>query len=106
MEISEKFSESQLKTIRDEALRYMCACPAQVAEQIRSLRRLYAYQQGCIDKGIDQFGVHARIIEAIRLAHPEMERCLDDILTREGWNRTTFKMPAGLRMVRDMEIAG
>ena len=82
----------------------MCACPAQVTEQIRSLRRIYKYQQSCIDKGMDQFGVHARIVEAVRLAHAEMEKCLDDILAKEGWDRRTMKMPAGLRMLRDAEM--
>jgi hypothetical protein len=105
MEINAKFNDGQLKMILEEASTYMCACPAQVAEQIRALRRVYKYQTGCIDKGIDQFGVHARIVEAVRLAHTEMEKCLDDVLTREGWDRQTMKMPAGLRMLRDAEAS-
>ena len=104
MELSKKFNDGQLAMILDEAFIYMCACPAQVAEQIRALRRVHQYQQGCIDKGIDQFGVHTRIIQALVAAHGEMEKCLDDILTLEGWDRQTMKMPAGLRMLRDAEI--
>ena len=97
-----RFSNAQLLKIIDEAMIYMCACPAQVAKQVRELRELYAYQHNCISRaspGLE--GVHERIAEATRAAHAEMERCLDEVLDLEGWDRTTLAMPAGLRAVRD-----
>ena len=30
-----------------------------------------------------------------------MENCLDRVLELEGWDRTTLKMPANLRKLRD-----
>ena len=95
------YSKTQLHQITDEAMIYMCACPAQVAKEILALRDLYQYQQGCISQGPLMAQVHARIAEATRAAHAELERCLDQVLDMEGWDKTTLTMPAGLRQLRD-----
>ena len=33
--------------------------------------------------------------------HAEMEKCLDDVLVAEGWDKETLAMPEGLRQLRD-----
>lgn len=92
-----RFSDEELERIIDEAGIYMCACPAQVAVQLRSLRALYLYQSRCEqDPGNDQ-AVHQAIAAATAVAHAAMEDCMDKVLTLEGWDRTTLKMPEGLR---------
>jgi len=82
----------------------MCACPAQVARQILSARELYAYQRDCVSGGAHNDHVHVRIAEATRLAHAELERCLDDVLELEGWDKATLTMPEGLRALRDRTL--
>ncbi|HQT30423.1 MAG TPA: hypothetical protein PLE48_00885 [Thiobacillus sp.] len=99
-----RHSEKQLQRITDEAMIYMCACPAQVANQLLSLRELYSYQQTCINDGPLNIQVHARIAEATRKAHAVLEQCLDKILDLEGWDRTTLTMPESLRQLRDQVI--
>jgi hypothetical protein len=47
MNLQKRFTEQQLERIIDEATIYMCACPAQVAEQIRHLRQMIRYQNNC-----------------------------------------------------------
>lgn len=95
--LQKRFSDQELQQIVDEATFYMCACPAQVVVQIRGLRELFQYQLSCeIDPGNDP-AVHQAIAEVTTRAHAMMEECLDQILTMEGWDRTTLKMPEGLR---------
>ena len=48
MDYEERFSDQELEQVIAEGLIYMCACPAQVAETIRTVRSLYRYQLGCI----------------------------------------------------------
>ena len=49
-----RYTSQQLEKIVDEATIYMCACPAQVAVQLRHLRELYRYQTHCqLDPGND-----------------------------------------------------
>ncbi|KAB2968450.1 hypothetical protein [Zoogloea sp.] len=99
--MDKQFTEQQLTAIVEEAMIYMCACPAQVAEQVRHLRDLYKYQTNCQslpDAGAD---VHQVIAQAASEAHAIMEACMDKILTIEGWDRETLTMPEGLRRVRD-----
>ena len=99
--MKQQFSESQLVTIIEASLIYMCACPAQVAEQIRHLRHLHKYQSDCQSlPNMDQ-SVHQAIAQAAIDAHAIMEACMDKILTLEGWNRETLEMPEGLRKLRD-----
>ena len=99
-----RYSNQQLEDILEEALIYMCACPAQVAEELLRLRKLFAYQSDCISKGSVLEEVHHRIADSTRKAHAELEQCLDDVLRIEGWDLQTLKMPAGLRELRQKTI--
>jgi hypothetical protein len=96
-----RFSNKQLRQITEQGFIFMCACPASVAKQLLLLRELYDYQQKCVSDGALMDQVHVRIAAATQLAHAEMERCLDEVLDLEGWDRATLTMPAGLRQVRD-----
>ena len=105
MILQKQFTDQELSQIIEEGAIYMCACPAQVAVQLRSLRELHRYQSACeVDPGNDQ-RVHKAIAEATMRAHALMEECMVDILALEGWDRTTLKMPEGLRRRRDELIA-
>src|SRR5574343_1795731 len=98
--LPKRFSAKELEQIIDEAYIYMCACPAQVVVQIRGLRELFRYQLSCeIDPGNDP-AVHLAIADVTAKAHAMMEDCLEQILTMEGWDRATLKMPEGLRRKR------
>jgi len=97
----QRFSSSELERIIEEAMIYMCACPAQVANQILQLRQLIAYQQDCLTSPGNPGEVHRCIAAAAMDAHARMEGCLDQVLDIEGWDRTTLRMPAGLRQLRD-----
>lgn len=101
MEPQPRFSNEQLEKIVNEATIYMCACPAQVAEQIRRLRNLIQYQQDCSLQIDTESIVHQSIAKAGLQAARIMEDCLDEILDLEGWNRQTMTMPEGLRIKRD-----
>ena len=96
-----RFDDTQLKHIIDQAMIYMCACPAQVASQILQLRQLHAYQRGCLERGNVLDAVHEQIAAATEEAHARMEACLDAVLDLEGWDRERLEMPAGLRRQRD-----
>jgi len=92
-----RFTDDELEQIIEEATIYMCACPAQVAAQLRSLRELYRYQLACESEPANDTVVHQTIAAATLQAHALMEVCMDDILRIEGWDRATLKMPPGLR---------
>lgn len=98
------YSKQQLHQIVNEAMIYMCACPAQVAEQLMRLRELFDYQVGCISNSDLMKDVHSRIAESTRKAHAEMEQCLKDVLHMEGWDPQTLSMPEGLRLLREKII--
>lgn len=91
------FSDAELARICEQSLFYVCACPAQISMEIGKLRALYAYQSGCINGSENDVQVHQRIAAATKIAHAEMERCLDDVLQLEGWDRATLEMPANLQ---------
>ena len=96
-----RYTSQQLEKIVDEATIYMCACPAQVAVQLRHLRELYRYQTHCqLDPGNDH-AVHQTIAAATLEAHVLMENCMEKVLIMEGWDLVTLKMPEGLRRLRD-----
>lgn len=97
MILQQRFSDPELEQIVEEATIYMCACPAQVAVQLRSLRELYRYQTDCERDPENDSAVHQAISEATLRAHSLMEDCMDRVLTLEGWNRATLRMPEGLR---------
>jgi hypothetical protein len=66
--------------------------------QINSLRKLFDYQNQCMEmdttaeNDID-VQVHQRIAAVTKQAHHLMEQCLDEILDLEGWDRTNLEMP-------------
>lgn len=99
-----RYTNNQLEQILEEAMIYMCACPAQVSEQLLLLRKLFDYQNNCISKGSLLAEVHRRIADATSVAHAEMEQCLDDVLKLEGWDPQTLVMPEGLRELRQKSI--
>jgi hypothetical protein len=103
-DLSIRFSNDQLHRITDQAMIYMCACPAQVVRQILNLRELFDYQRTCAVKDHLMMQAHAHIAESTARAHAELERCLDEVLDLEGWDRATLTMPAGLRELRDQVI--
>ena len=95
--LQKRFSDEQLEKIIEEATIYMCACPAQVAVQLRALRKLYRYQIACEVNPENDSLVHQAIAAATVNSHAVMEECMDRVLTLEGWDRATLKMPEGLR---------
>lgn len=105
MDLQQRFSDEQLHQIVEEASIYMCACPGQVANELRQLRHLIRYQRDCITEGKTPSLVHQTIEAASQEAHAVMENCLDRVLEIEGWDRATLKMPAGLRKLRDEILA-
>lgn len=107
MQLEKQFDLSDLETINEQAMFYMCACPAQVAAQITSLRNLFDYQSHCLNASSNdevQTQVHQRIGQAVEQAHQILENCLDDVLRLENWNRDTLEMPAGLRALMEHVI--
>ena len=95
--LEKRFDDQALEQIIEEASIYMCACPAQVAVQLRALRELYRYQFNCEKDPDNDRAVHQAIAAATAESHAVMETCMDQVLTLEGWDRSTLKMPDGLR---------
>ena len=95
------FRDEELAHINNQAMIYMCACPAQVSAEIRSLRELIQYQRQCISNNDSNSAVHKLIAQACEEAHATLERCLAEVLELEGWDRETLEMPSGLRQLRD-----
>ncbi|OIQ86899.1 hypothetical protein GALL_312310 [mine drainage metagenome] len=95
------YTEAQLVKIIDEALIHMCACPAQVANQILQLRKLYRYQLDCEQDNAEQTEVHQTIGLSTTVCHAELERCLGRVLEVVGWDLDTPAMPESLRKSRD-----
>lgn len=106
MTLEQRFSDLQLERIIEEAAIYMCACPGQVAAELRNLRSLYRYQHECEQQPANDHVVHRAIAEATLRAHALMEECMDKVLEIEGWDRTTLTMPEGMRRRRAELIAG
>jgi len=95
--MDKRYSDEQLLRIVDQAMVYMCACPAQVASVMRELRRVHTYQQRCLNlTGTDEI-VHQRISDDVRQAHATMETCLTAVLEMEGWDMETMTMPDDLK---------
>lgn len=103
MDLPCRFSAHQLETILEEALIYLCACPAQLCKEIINLRDLYRYQQDCAAGKGDPV-VHTLIARQVAQAHVMLEDCLAEILDIEGWDPATLRMPPGLRQLRDEQI--
>ncbi len=104
MDYVERFTDADLERIIDEATIYMCACPAQVAVAIRQLRTLHRYQVDCLKDEQAESVVHRTIAEGAAAAHAQLQDCLDRVLDLEGWDRTHWRMPEGLRQRRDQAI--
>jgi len=105
MILPKQFADQELSQIIEEGAIYMCACPAQVAVQLRSLREMHRYQNACEVDPANDPRVHHAIAEATARAHAVLETCMEEVLALEGWDRTTLKMPEGLRRRRDDLIA-
>jgi hypothetical protein len=97
MELETRYSADDISRIIDQALVYQCACPAQVATTLLELRDLFDYQAKCGEDDETNREVHQAIAAATVDAHARMERCLDEVLELEGWDRATLTMPAQLR---------
>jgi hypothetical protein len=97
MEYEERFTDAELGKVVDQAMIYMCACPAQVAESIRKLRELYRYQLRCSANPENDNAVHALIAQHTIQSHATMQDCLDKVIEMEAWDRTTLQMPPDLR---------
>lgn len=96
-----RYSSTQLQLILDQAGIYMCACPAQLAAQMMELRTLHQYQMNCMSEMPDMAESHRTIADAVFRAHALLEEALDRVLDIEGWDKTSLKMPDGLRKKRD-----
>ena len=97
MEYKERFTDAELGKVIEQAMIYMCACPAQVADAIRKLRELYRYQQRCIENPENSVAVHSLIAQSTLQTHSLMQDCLEKVIELEGWDRITLEMPGGLR---------
>jgi hypothetical protein len=92
-----RFSREAISKILDQSISYQCACPAQVCALINEQRKLFAYQNTCLNlTGVERL-VHQHIADSVRITHNEMENCLAEVLKLEGWNMTTFEMPESLK---------
>ena len=96
----ERFSDAELGKIIEEAMIYMCACPAQVADAMRHMRTLHRYQLNCLVQPQNDSTVHASIAESTIQAHAILQDCLEQVLTLEQWDRATLRMPTHLRARR------
>lgn len=104
MEYEERFTDAELGKVIEQAMIYMCACPAQVADNVRKLRELYRYQLRCIASPQNDNAVHAQIAQSTIQSHSIMQDCLDKIIELEAWDRSTLEMPAGLRVRQLQEM--
>lgn len=106
MDLQNTFTDAELEKIVNEAMLYMCACPAQVAAPISHLRGLLRYQRNCRQNAAGSaVQVHQTIVDATLQAHRQMEICLEKVLQLEGWDRQALTMPLGLRQLRDDLLA-
>lgn len=104
MEYEERFTQAELGSVIEQALIYMCACPAQVAQAILKLRELYRYQLHCAGQTDSDVAVHELISQSTIQSHAIMQDCMEKIIEMEGWDRATLEMPAGLRKRQLKEI--
>lgn len=106
MELNIIYSNAQLEKIREQGFVYMCACPSQVSEQVARLRRLFTYQNNCINNSETVLDVktHQLIAKATCRAHDIMQECLHDVLVHEKWNLETLEMPENLRQLLEKTL--
>ena len=104
MKYEERFTDAELDTVIEQGMIYMCACPAQVADGLRKLRELLRYQNRCLKNPSNDSRVHTTIASSVIEAHEVLQRCLDDVIVLEKWDRATLEMPADLRKRQMREI--
>lgn len=99
MNLQFKFTDLQIEKIRSEGYIYICSCPSQVSEQVANLRRIFNYQDECLNSGESALSVktHQLIAEATNESHKIMQQCLEDVLISEKWNLETLDMPENIR---------
>jgi hypothetical protein len=100
----ERFTDAELDTVLEQGMIYMCACPAQVADGLRKLRELLRYQNRCLENPSNDSQVHTTIARSVIEAHETLQRCLDEVIVLEKWDRATLEMPADLRKRQMREI--
>ena len=93
----ERFTDAELNSVIEQGMIYMCACPAQVADCLRTLRELLRDPNQCSENPHNDYEVHTAIARRVSAAHETMQRCLDEIVELEKWDRTTMLMPEDLR---------
>jgi hypothetical protein len=103
-----QYTRKQLSSIREQAMIYQCACPAQVSELLAQMQDLYAYQSNCLNGTDVDVRVHENIAAATMAAYPVIEKCLTDILVLEGWDLNTLVIPEFLqkRLLAALETSG
>jgi hypothetical protein len=101
--MKEQFPDTYLRAIIDEAVTYRCACPAQVAELILKSRSVYDYEQRCLSEEDNLPETHHAISKTVEEAHRLYEKCLDEVLDLEGWDKDNLVMPEGLRKKARLE---
>jgi len=99
-----RYTREQLSHIREQALIFQCACPAQVSQMLSAMLELYRYQADCLNRSDVDLRVHQRIAQATSDAYPLLEQCLTEILELEGWDMETLTMPETLqkKMLKDV----
>ena len=100
----EQFTDAEIGTVLEQAMIYMCACPAQVAATLRTVRELHRYQERCMESPKADKAVHVEIAKAAAAAHTVLQDCLLKIIELEGWDRSTLQMPEGLRECQLREL--
>ncbi len=95
--MQQTYTTEQLTYIRDQALIYQCACPAQVCVAIDTILKMHALQMQCLNATDTDRSVHERISATAEKCLAELELCLTEILQLEGWNMQTLKMPEYLK---------
>lgn len=90
------FSREQLDSILKQSMMYACACPAQICKVIKDQRVLYTYQQECLNQDDTDKAVHQAIADTLEVTHAQLEACLKDVLTLEGWDLETLEMPPAI----------
>ena len=105
MQYSERFSDQDLTQIVEQSLIYMCACPAQVAQALRTVREMHRYQLNCLTDASNDPRVHQAIADTATFTHAQLEDCMEKILVIEQWDRATLTMPPHLRKRQMQELA-
>ena len=104
MAYEERFSDPELHTVIEQGMIYMCACPAQVADGLRKLREMLRYQKHCLENPQNDHRVHTAIASSAVLAHETLQRCLEEVIGLEKWDRSTLEMPPELRQRQMQEV--